>query len=133
MPRQIKFRTRIDAKWYIQEYCGGFCYFIHSESDALSLEDVFVLVERGGCVIQQFTGLLDKVGKEIFEGDIILYRKTHREVRFGEFWNGADDYYGFFLQDSKVKHRNFGTANKLAFTSSEIIGNIFENSDLLVG
>lgn len=81
--------------------------------------------------IQQYIGLDDKNFKPIYEGDIVLYRKQNREVCIGEFWDGTDDRVGTFLQNPEIKHRNFGTNKFSAFTSCEIIGNIFENPELL--
>jgi uncharacterized phage protein (TIGR01671 family) len=131
MNRELKFRAFYQKKLYMQEYFGGFSYFIHNDSDALSLEDIFVAAERQKCIIQQYTGLKDKNGKEIYEGDILKHRKRNKEVRIGEFWDGVDDRTGVFLQDPKIDHRNFGTNRLSSFSSCEVIGNIFENPELL--
>lgn len=77
--------------------------------------------------VMQFTGLLDKNGKEIYEGDVIdfEYRSGLWEVKFGEQeishdWIGI----GFFLsQENNVN----GIYNKCG----EVIGNIYENPNLL--
>jgi uncharacterized phage protein (TIGR01671 family) len=84
-----------------------------------------------GLTIQQFTGLLDSEEREIYEGDIVIYRNKNREIRIGQFWNGEDDRVGCFIQDPMVTHRNFGTNRVSAFEKCEIIGNIFENPELL--
>lgn len=76
---------------------------------------------------QQFTGLLDKSGVEIYEGDIVyvkqnIYAQKHLTVEWGydrwefkeEFDNG-DYYNGYAIHWEEV----------------EVIGNIYENSDLL--
>jgi len=77
------------------------------------------------CVIMQFTGLKDKNGKEIFEGDIVTtdfilctYRdgKTIVEFKDGRF---GFKYKGDFIET--------GYANK-----SEVIGNIYENPELII-
>jgi hypothetical protein len=66
-------------------------------------------------VVQQFTGLKDKKGNLIYEGDIIrLYNGENYTVRFIEESN-ENETSGYFFS-------SFGC---------EVIGNIFENSELL--
>ena len=87
-----------------------------------------------GIILMQFTGLKDKNGKEIYEGDV---------VRVGEFendsdssihqvkWFGEEGYPAFDL----VKWG--GEANALSEISQgdnfecEVIGNVYENPELL--
>lgn len=71
---------------------------------------------------QQFTGLKDKHGKEIFEGDILKIsdRCDEQEVIFEDGFYCTNEFAMFEL--CRDKNRTF-----------EVIGNIYENPELLEG
>lgn len=83
---------------------------------------------------QQFTGLLDKNGKEIYEGDI---NKTHEVLKYGSYkvedtrlsYNSSniqyDMYYGWYWEDTRGEQEHFWDCSQI-----EIIGNIHENPEL---
>ncbi|MGH1944135.1 YopX family protein [Enterococcus faecium] len=80
-------------------------------------------------VLMQSTGMKDKNGVEIFEGDVVITSK------------GAIGYVAYLQQevgfvvvlkksDYRLGHRNTGESYDVA-TAHEVIGNIYENSELL--
>jgi hypothetical protein len=68
-------------------------------------------------IIQQFTGLLDKNGKEIYEGDII---KTPLSHMFRDNIYVVKYFQNRFIPDDICDEKDI-----------EIIGNIFENPELI--
>ncbi|MCE2078538.1 YopX family protein [Streptococcus thermophilus] len=81
----------------------------------------------------QSTGLTDKNGKEIFEGDVVTDGQTIGDIKHHQT-------YGFYMIDDKGIERRFSDGNCIedfeedAETVSEIleiIGNIYENPELL--
>lgn len=74
-------------------------------------------------VIQQYTGLKDKNGKEIYEGDIVL--STCPKILNDNFTGVIIFDEGSFL--TKIDNNDI----RGVFDELEIIGNIFENPELL--
>lgn len=73
-----------------------------------------------GGILMQYTGLEDKNGKEIFEGDILK----------NTFGNYAVEYYDLNFQLENFDH--YGMDGEYPpFEESEIIGNIYENFELI--
>lgn len=132
MNRQLKFRAFYQKKLYMQEYCGGFSYFIHNDSDALTLEDIFVAAERQKCIIQQYTGLKDRNGIPIFEGDLVQYNQNsnYDGINFEVTW--SDVSFGWVLKSKNGDYlTNMTTPNGPRYNFLEVVGNIFENLELI--
>ena len=75
----------------------------------------------------QFTGLHDKNGRKIFEGDIVRYGDTIHRVVF-EQRNGTA-YFGIVISD--IETWLFG--NECPASLVDIVGNIYDNPEMLKG
>lgn len=99
------------------------------QKDVMSLPD-YVFVDH--LVIMQSTGLFDKNGREIFEGDIIangpdvMCMKRHNTLGFYVEKKGRVE----FIADGAVLEEFEEDAKEIA-DSLEIIGNVYENPELL--
>lgn len=101
----------IEHIWTLDNIEGGDHY--DAMSDSPFLKDYNLIARR------QFTGLLDKQGKEIYEGDVVKERaqKNYLEIAFTS---------GCFCVKNKNIHRPMLFAEDL-----EIIGNIYESPELM--
>ena len=83
--------------------------------------------------LMQSTGLKDKNGKEIYEGDIVKYK--YGVNTFTEAVTYNKDFAGFGLVDDDGYGGTVFTFGELAedvdFSSLEVAGNIYENPELL--
>lgn len=84
-------------------------------------------------ILMRSTGLKDKNGKEIFEGDIISDGHTLRDIRnhqtLGFYIIDDNGVEGFFGDNASLE--DFDEASKYISENIEIIGNIYENPELL--
>lgn len=92
----------------------------------------------GNIILMQSTGLVDKNGKEIFEGDIIRTSAFGCIVGFGEYTHFEDEHtpiteIGFYLSFLNVDQATYAPFEKCYWDNCEVIGNIHENAlDLIV-
>lgn len=115
MTREIKFRA-----WDGKE-------MLHEFSNSSDLNEFLGGGNNGLYKFMQFTGLLDNNGKEIYEGDIVRYENMSYDPSEG------DAPYDF----SQIEWKDFywcyaeGCINEVESKDFEIIGNIYENPELL--
>jgi uncharacterized phage protein (TIGR01671 family) len=82
-----------------------------------------LLVAEGDTILLQWTGMLDKNGRKIYEGDVVwntAFPKSRREKFLIEWTREEDEQLemvGFVALD--------------AVSGWEVIGNVYENQDLL--
>ena len=130
MMREIKFRVRRqDGAW-----CYGSPWMIWGDSHPPNSTPVlcYIIDLKGDKslvdteTVEQFTGLRDKNGHEIYEGDIVSTEARNHgkgiEVRFhNSSWHGFYRELRFILTEGELLEEYI------------VIGNIHENPDLLKG
>jgi len=84
-------------------------------------------------VIQQYTGLTDNNDKEIYEGDILIYKSGSIPTTgvIGQVLYEADEGGYIFQWERKGPNQHHINLNCDVAFESVIIGNIFEHSELL--
>ena len=112
MDRELKFRA------WTGEHMGYF--------------ELFGGTSLAGFPIMQFTGLLDKHGKEIYEGDICKTGSEHTPHVYVDWHDGDASYW---LRNCHIQgwliNGSLGECVQDIFWRLEVIGNIYENADLL--
>ena len=90
-------------------------------------DGITYMVSAEDLVLMQSTGLVDKNGKEIFEGDILDYKGRKALVR----WHGSYASFIYRFVDEPHKRNAEWKPLYLAYMKCEIIGNIYENPEFL--
>ncbi|MFT8911349.1 YopX family protein [Leuconostoc pseudomesenteroides] len=125
--REIKFRAwdKQSRIWLDDDE-----YVIKPDSGLVSEIDyaegyVVIAADNHDAILEEFTGLKDKNGVEIYEGDIICQQMRFVETNGVIFWQEdkarfAVNLDGFITTITKPQEHSY-----------EVIGNIHENADLL--
>lgn len=127
--REILFRgKRISGDWVY-----GYLLKMFGELSIMCLDDENNIYPVNEETIGQYTGLTDKNGNKIFEGDILfwedefLYKNKSEVVWFGEKYN----YPAFDLLKHDYESNGLQYAHDNCFI--KVIGNIYDNYELLEG
>lgn len=140
MKREIKFRAWNSSIKEMYLNCG---FHPHLLSD-LSYEDDHYnenlegryIVHNDDCyTLMQFTGLKDKNGKEIYEGDVLTFDyHDHKNVDVERYkkepvYIVSFNDWGWCGKDVNQERKLFSHAFR--FIHCDILGNIYENPELL--
>ena len=117
-------------------------YFSGNGAEEVELEDEvrnhWIPAYTKEIKLMQSTGLFDKNGKEIFEGDIVKRYGIKRPevVRFGEridvdTLGFKEQYIGFYFESEHEGQKRLYSVESRFNNLCKVIGNIYENPELL--
>ena len=135
--REILFRAKRKnwrelpkEEWWVYGY---YCYFMDThcilpqnldyEGALFGERKVFVVIDPE--TLCQFTGLVDKNGKRIWENDIIIHEISDA-IGTVKWWE--EDYVGWCVDDVMIDEQRFTGE---MWSECKVVGNFFDDKDLL--
>ena len=152
MNREIEFRGKCvpDSRYAGEWVTGG---YVAPEADCKEQDEGLIISYFGGNstftrhvipeTVGQFTGLLDKNGKKIFEGDILLWTRKNVHIEGRTIQDFSDKCIIYYDNDKcgfrfRCKLDCGSCVGNLDFSDDrakesyiEIIGNVYDNPELL--
>jgi len=123
--RPIKFRAWLNStrKMYnVIRLDVGFGRYEFDEANYPEERNIIIGTECVGATIMQYTGIKDKNGVEIYEGDILRYKNKIYEVTFDA--ESAQFY-------ARTETLNAYNCEMTIGKNSEVIGNVWETPEAL--
>ena len=133
--REILFRGKVKGKnkWHIGWYQPPFDYKWESTDGEVRHSDAMIIFLNYAmrpdwtvvdeATVGQYTGLTDKNGTKIFEGDIV----DVNGYAYAVCWNEDNVEFGIYNKDESIGIAYIGAFN------TEVIGNIYDNPELIGG
>ena len=125
--REYKFRAYDLQRRRMRYDITGFEFFNNGEMSGIFIDGDFY--DKKEITLMQYTGLHDKNGKEIYEGDIVFIKGDTEVLDI----KGKVEYSDTFAQFIITNTGNIiDEAEPLGdYEDIEVIGNVFENKELL--
>ena len=120
MERILKFRFWTPDKRMLNDHKGWVA--------DIGINEALLCSKDYGYIAMQFTGLLDRNNKEIYEGDIV---KQEKWVSIGKYVNsiGVVKYKGINFTSECIG--DWSGSNAELNGNAKVIGNIYENPELI--
>ena len=127
--RTIKFRAWNKSTNEMNHFVEITCYIDGSITVYASNKDNSPQGYTDNFELLQYTGLKDKNGKEIYEGDILQFQYGENKVNRLVVYN--EENCAFQLQDCKIPEYGFFQLSDWKIMDAIVIGNIYENPELI--
>lgn len=97
-----------------------------NNTETISMSGLAQMYERKGWELMQFIGLQDKLGKDIYEDDLI---KSPKGEIFRVMYDARMSQ--FVMEDLGRTAEDYSYPAGFAYTEAEVVGNFHQNKELL--